>query len=259
MKIYHSFWEHGWNNLNEDLYNLHKLSVLTALKSYGNITLITTEKGKEFLGDLPYTNIELFEEEIPIYLKDVWSISKLYAYQQITKKEEPFFHIDYDVFLFKKLPDWFESGDVCVQHIENYEQIEKYYYTDVFFKKCPNKYLVKEEIQQAYNMGIFGGNNIITISNYVKESFKLLYDTDNLKEYWLKDLNISHCSKAVILEQWYLIYTLRYDKVKVTTLLDENNDINEQANKLGYCHVWGAKSDEVIKEKIKKKIKNYIL
>ena len=51
MKIYHSYWEYGWNSFDERLYNMHRLSVLCALKNYGNITLITTEKGKKILGD----------------------------------------------------------------------------------------------------------------------------------------------------------------------------------------------------------------
>lgn len=119
MKIYHSFWDLGYKNLDSNLYAMHKLSVLTALKNYGNITLITTPKGKEFLKDIPYTNIELFEEEIPSNFSRVWTMSKLFAFKQIANKNEPFLHIDYDVFLFKKLPEYFINGQIVCQNIED--------------------------------------------------------------------------------------------------------------------------------------------
>lgn len=57
MKIYHSFWDYGYRELTNDLYNMHKLSALLALENYDNIHLITTEKGKEFLEGIPYTSV----------------------------------------------------------------------------------------------------------------------------------------------------------------------------------------------------------
>jgi len=256
MKLYHSFWEHGWNNMTQELYELHKLSVIAALESYGNITLITTEVGKKFLGDLPYTNIEFFEEEIPIEYKDTWGISKMFAYKQLCRKNEPFMHVDYDVFLFKKLPDWLEKSEVFYQSIENGNQVDSFYGLEYFFSDCKNLYLSDVKINQAFNMGIFGGNNIEAIDYYLDESFKLLFDEDN-KSYWLTpNPNIMHCSKAVILEQWYIISCFENINIKATSLF-KDWPTEEEAIEYGYCHVWGAKNDKNIIAKIKNKIIKY--
>lgn len=91
MKIYHSFWDKGYTNIDHKLYLMHKLSVLSTLESHGNIHLITTENGKKFLGGLPYTSIEIFEDEIDEKYKRVWAISKLCAYKQILKKKNLLF------------------------------------------------------------------------------------------------------------------------------------------------------------------------
>lgn len=256
MKIYHSYWEYGWNSFDERLYNMHRLSVLCALKNYGNITLITTEKGKKILGDLPYTNIELYDDNIPTDFSTVWSVNKLYAYKQIAKKNEPFFHIDYDVFLFKKLPEWFEKSKIVFQHIESNLNDNEFYNIDYFFKKCKNTYLAKYKNNYAYNLAIFGGNDFKSIEYYVDKSFELLFDQNNIENYWLNhNLPIMHCSKTVILEQWYLTYCLENLNIKPTPLLPDNNKLDEDAVKYGFCHVWGAKHNQEIHDKIKNKIK----
>ena len=256
MKIYHSFWENGWNGkLNDTLYNMHKLSVLTALRSYGNIHLITTEKGRDFLSDLPYTSIELFEDTPPIELNDVWSISKIHAYKQICKKNDPFFHIDYDVFLFNRMPEWFEQAEVVFQHIED-KQSMPYYELKYIFERCKNTFLAKKNRNFALNMGIFGGNNIKAIEFYTDECFKIVYNKYNFQNYWAyKDLPIPYGSKAVALEQWYITFCLDHMKVTPTALLRGNElKMDEKSREYGYCHVWGAKHSDQVHDLIKYKI-----
>lgn len=256
MKIYHSFWEEGWNNFDEKVYNMHKLSVLLALKNYGNITLITTPKGKELLSSIPYTNIELFDPEVDLDLKQTWSISKLFAYRQIIEKNEPFFHIDYDVFLFNRLPDWFENSKIGFQHNENSEYIDEYYKFDIFFENCKNTYNADKSIKYAYNLGLFGGTDIESMTFYINSAFEVLYDEENQKEYWLKEgLPLYHGTKATIIEQWYLACCLNKLGVTATPLLSDNHKLNDDAIKLGYCHVWGAKHKNEVHKKIKNKIK----
>lgn len=258
MKIYHSFWDGGYKTLDANVYNMHKLSVLTALKNYGNITLITTEKGREFLGSLPYTSIELFEEEIPDNLKATWSISKIYAYKQIAKKGEPFFHIDYDVFIFKKLPEWFENSEVVCQHFESEYELISTYNLEIFSKKCPNKYFFDGTVDYACNAGILGGNNMSAIIFYVDEVIKLLTDKDNIENYWENNnLNINYWSKAVIAEQLYIVYCLEKLNIKPTPLFKNGWPSEEKAIEIGYTHLMGSKNNFGISTKIEKKIKQY--
>lgn len=256
MKIYHSFWEEGWNNFDEKVYNMHKLSALLALKNYGNITLITTNIGKELLSTIPYTNIELFDPEVDLNFKQTWSISKLFAYRQIIKKNEPFFHIDYDVFLFKKMPNWFETAKVVYQHNEDSKYLNEYYKFDMFFQNCKNTYNSNPSINYAYNLGIFGGTDIKSISFYIESAFELLYDSENKKNYWFnEEIPLYHGTKATIVEQWYLACCLNKLGVMPTPLLPDNYKLNDDAIKLGYCHVWGAKHKEEVHKKIANKIK----
>lgn len=254
MDIYHSFWDKGWNSLDENLYNMHKLSVLTALKNYGNIHLITTEEGKKFLGDLPYTSIEIYEEELPIHLKDAWSLSKIYAYKQIAKKNRPFFHIDYDVFLFKRLPEYYENSEIIYQHVEKGTQVDICYGLDEFHENCSNKYLGHTSNREAYNMAIFGGQHIEAVKFYSDEAIKLLNDENNIERFWRNfHLKIPHCARAVLLEQWYVKCCMDHLGVNAVPLL-QGHHLDNEGTALGYCHVWGSKHDQTIHEKIKRKI-----
>jgi hypothetical protein len=261
MKIYHSFWEGGYKVIDENLYNMHKLSVLTALKNYGNITLITTKKGKEIFGDLPYTNIELFEKEIPIGYRRVWSLSKLFAYQQICKKNEPFLHIDYDVFLFKKFSDETLKGGIICQSIEDKGWIETSYRLNEFNSQCKNKYLYKlhKDVDFAYNVGVFGGSDIQSINFYVDEALKLLFDKEN-KHWWINYNVDNWWVYAVILEQFYLAVCLKHLNVEQPTLIFPKDYLigDEQfSKKIGYTHLMGQKNVAETLLKVKNKIKQY--
>ena len=262
MKIYHSFWDYGYRELTNDLYNMHKLSALLALENYDNIHLITTEKGKEFLGGIPYTSVSIFDEDIDTKLKETWSISKIYAYQQILKQNKPFLHIDYDVFLFKRLPDWIEKSEIAVQHLEDVDILKKYYNIDVFENKCPNLFLYNKDIKKAANMGIFGGNNLDAIGFYVDETLKLFNDVDNRKSFWLpKNVGLTyHNAKAILLEQFYLMNCLETIEIKTTPLF--KNLINgwpteKDATEYGYTHLLGSKGNIELMKQIENTILKY--
>ena len=262
MKIYHSFWDYGYRELTKDLYNMHKLSALLALENYGNIHLITTEKGKIFLRDIPYTSVSIFNEEIDIKLKETWSISKIYAYKQILEKQKPFLHIDYDVFLFKKLPKWVDRSEVIVQHLEDLEILKNFYNIKVFEKKCPNLFLYDKNIKTAANMGIFGGNNLEAINFYVKESLKLVNDVENKNNFWLpKNIGLSyHNAKAILLEQFYLINCLKKINVIPTPLFEDLSNgwpKETDATKYGYTHLLGSKGNLKLMKQIENTISKY--
>ncbi len=252
MKIYHSYWEGGWRSMDVDTYNMHKLSVLAALKSHGNIHLITTPKGKEYLGDLPYTSIELFEENINNDYWRIWAISKLYAYKQIIKKNEPFLHIDYDVFLFKKLPQEILKGETIFQNKEGEHCIRGSYDYDNFVKKCKYKPLFDEKVMFAYNAGVFGGNDMNILKFCVDNIFDLIFHKDNETFFKTDSLDITW-AYSVLTEQMYLAMCLEHLDVK-PTLLFPNDDFDKISKELGYTHLMGKKSKKQIGQQILKKI-----
>ena len=271
----------GYKGLSQDIYDLHRLSVLSALKSYGNIHLITTKKGKDFLGSLPYTSIEIFDSPFFSNLSssgdlspynNVWSLSKLIAYKQISNRNEPFLHIDYDVFLFKKLPDHITKGEIICQHIENRNIINHVYFLPVFEVLCKNKYFYNPDIDWGANCGVFGGTNFEFINFYVDSAFNLLMDHSNI-EYWSRGhelaQQISHQWKwtwqAGLLEQLWLSQCLSYKNIN-PSLIFELKDYdslehfsaltNELSTKMGYTHLIAySKESPAIMEMVRKKIK----
>ena len=282
MRIYHSFWERGYKGINQNIYDLHKLSVLSALQSYGNITLITTQEGKKFLGDLPYTSIEIFENEhfpnISINgdlspYNNVWSLSKLIAYKQIAKKGTPFLHIDYDVFLFKRLPNNLEQGEIICQHIENTKILNHIYFIPIFEELCKNKLFYDPCLNFSLNCGIFGGSNYNFIDFYVDTAIQLLIDGQN-QEYWMNSSNIINQIftekkwewqwQAGILEQLWLSQCLRFKKIKPSLLFDitEYESLehfsqltSEVSKTLGYTHLIAySKDNPKIMEAVRRKI-----
>jgi hypothetical protein len=305
MDIYHSFCHYGLNkNKLIGIKKLHEMSVECALHSYGNIHLITTLEGKEFLKDIPYTSVEIFDENIEqIDLSmtelvgeypDVWALSKMIAYYQIAKKKKPFFHIDYDVFLFNRLPEEYNTADLVVQHIENTNMINFYYDLDQFEKHVGDKFFYDPNKKLAFNCGIFGGNNFDAIISYFQESMKLLLSPKN-EVYWkyykkiiqskylkiydengyqeksfnplnpttdyIANANLSSC----ILEQFWLYQFCEHIKLK-PKLIFENIDyrtwpdfydqIKDRSRELGYVHLMGAlKYETQILDMIEGKIK----
>jgi hypothetical protein len=255
MDFYHSFWEFGYNKMDENLHNLHELSLRCCLKNHGNIHLITTPKGKEFLGDLPYTSIEIFENEIDPKYSRFWALSKIYAFGQIAKKQKPFIHLDYDVFLFKPLPEKILNSRVCAQEIE-VEKIQKVYEIEKFNKVCNNKYLMENNKSDcAYNTGIFGGDDLEFIKFYVEEVLKLVEDPENFdlfdKEYFNRGVRLS-----TILEQYYLAICVSHLNIDVGVLFKHPNEY-DKALEIGYTHLMGAKNSQKVLKAVKDKIVEY--
>ena len=257
MKIYHSFWDLGYSELTNELYDMHKLSALLALKNYGNITLITTKKGLDFLKGIPYTNVELFEEEIESNLKNTWSISKIYAYKQIIKKRETFLHIDYDVFLFKKLPKWFEESKILTQSIEDFKRVKSSYDLDNFFNECPNTNIMNENIKYSCNMGIFGGSDFDFFNFYIKKALNLMLNEENRVNYW-ENKNLKTNARSIILEQYMLVNCLEFLNKKMTTLFKTAEPKENEAKELGYTHLLNSKSNKLTQERIKKTLAMYV-
>lgn len=255
MNFYHSFWEFGYNKMDENLYNLHKLSVLSCLKSHGNIHLITTPLGKKFLGDLPYTSIRLFESSIDPNMSEFWSISKIHAYKQILNENLPFIHLDYDVFLFKKLPDYILEAGICAQETEKISLSKK---LDIqnFTSVCQIGYMLDDFlIDSELNTGIFGGNDIESIRFYCDEVLKICEDPKNIKIFDRK-LFKNKWSLSTILEQCYLSLVTKSLNKNVEVLFKSPSEYDKSLD-LGYTHLMGSKKSKNVIDAVQKKILEY--
>lgn len=64
---------------------------------------------------LPFTSVKTTLDNIPDTFKGFWALGKLYAY---AVQDKPFIHIDNDVILWEKLPDWALNAPLLVQQEE---------------------------------------------------------------------------------------------------------------------------------------------
>jgi hypothetical protein len=174
----------------------------------------------------------------------------------LSKKGDPFIHIDYDVLLWKKLPKKILSAEVFVQCPED---VYKHgYHVDKVLNNCPNLYFLKENNpDKAYNMGIFGGNDLDFIYNYSNQAIKFASDEKNFhfwQEYNSPELAANW--KACIVEQLFLAAAALSLNKKITCLFNLWPSERKCEN-AGYTHLMFDKSLPIVKKRIKQLAKIY--
>jgi hypothetical protein len=203
--------------------------------------LVTDDLGKTLLVDelgLEYDDVNLKLNDVKAD-SDVWSIGKLYAFQQ----RKPFLHVDFDAYLFKPLTEKFLTAKIVAANDESnytiYNNIiaqlksgVKVY--DNVYKQAFHDFNQKQSVN-SINMGVFGGTDIRTINEYAEKSLKM-YD---LNKKWLSKSNRSGLTCFV--EQIYLRYYLQEKGIKPTFLLEGNwnnaKEHNEDAAEKGFTHL----------------------
>jgi len=253
MIAYMSYWS-GGDKLglpSEFTINLFKLSVFFAKKIFNDIHLITDSRSIPYFENIGFSSISTELDIVNCDYSKVWSLGKLYAYKLISEKQIPFIHIDHDVFLLNKLDERILKADVFAQSPEN---IIKYFYQiDKLIENCSNLHDIDEfrELDLAYNVGIFGGNDLLFINEYAKKSIDFVLDPHN-KYYWLEFDSLKTWSKSVIAEQFYLSVMIEKNQKKIELLFPDGWPKN-------YIHFMGAKSSQNIRSKINLLIKKYKL
>ena len=170
----------GWLNQESHLMSW-ALSCLSISKHY-DVALYTDTEGKHMLVDrlkLPYKEVHVVYEDLAV-LPHHWAIAKIKTY---TLQEEPFIHVDGDIYIPNPLPDDILKAGLVAQ---NREIGTKYYrrMVDRMLSfgtiKLP-RYIeqgLEEESISSYNMGIFGGNDVDFIHEYCDEALRFVRDND---------------------------------------------------------------------------------
>lgn len=137
---------------------------------------MTDDQGAEFLVELlklPYakvsTQLNALQDLAP-YQPHIWSFGKVYAY---TLQQEPFLHLDGDVFLWKPFPDDMLRQPIVVQQLENQNQFHESVFSDVrgsLGEFPPYEQGAYSSILSQYNMGVFGGSDLAHIHTYAQDS-----------------------------------------------------------------------------------------
>lgn len=254
MKIIQSFWSgnltdftnnYGWLSYK---YNWMSwiLSCHQLVKFHKDVELYTDRFGYEILItklQLPYTKVHLVLDDLNGYHKDLWAISKIKVYQM---QNEPFLHIDGDVFVWDSLADKFKNTAVLTQNLE----ITSDFYVKMWNEISPELLYMPVEIEHyhnhpnnfACNMGVVGGNDINFFKEYSERSIDFV------------DKNINASSKINCLNfnlffEQILFYQFAKNKdIEVKFLFDEIYDDGEyvgfaefhEVPDKKYLHLLGA-------------------
>jgi hypothetical protein len=254
MKIVQSFWSGNQKDINnsygwfEPRYNWTSwiLSCHQLVKHYDHVELYTDDFGFEILINklqLPYTKVHVVLNELDVYPKDLWAIAKIKVY---SLQDEPFIHVDGDVFIWDKFPDELIKSNLITQ---NLEQTTDYYRT-MWRQISPKlKYLPSEllpfhnaETNLCANMGIIGGNDLIFIREYAKKAFEFVNKNISISN----EINLFNFN--VFFEQVLFFELSVLESKKVSFLFDEIWDDNlyvgfgefhDIPHKRNYLHLLG--------------------
>jgi hypothetical protein len=161
------------------------LSVETARRHFGGTRLVTDAAGLKMLVDgvgLTFDDVRQDLSEIEDYDPGWWVLGKVQAFRT---QDEPFVHIDNDVFLWSGLPERLTSADVFAQNPEHFTDDSDYYQLAALetLRRCPHGWLPKEVEwcrslygvhQRSLNTGIYGGHRVDFIQYCAELLFEML-------------------------------------------------------------------------------------
>lgn len=229
------------------------LSCLQLQRLHKKVDLYCNSKAASLLKDelgLPYANVFVTHDGLNVVNEKLWALPKVFTY---SLQDEPFLHIDGDVFLFKELPaSLLESGLIA----QNIEEASNYYLSTqmglmkylTYFPNCVRNDFNSAIPIKAVNAGILGGNNIA----FIKEYSTLAFEYVNRNAENLSLINVDRFN--VFFEQ-HLFYSLATEKglpiaflFKDTIMANEYQhlgDFHEVPCKKNYLHLLGQyKRDE---------------
>jgi len=167
------------------------LSVELARRHYPDTCLITDDEGAAMLVDglgLRFGSVSLALNALTDHAPDWWAIGKLYAY---AAQEQPFVHIDSDVFLWEPLPHALQQAPVFAQHPE-YTPFGRSFYRPEsieFDIRRHDGWMPEEFVSyipiggelKAENCGIIGGTRTDFIRHYAGQAIRFIEHPANQK------------------------------------------------------------------------------
>ena len=183
MRVVQTFWtgkrenpaleSYGWSRPEYHMMSW-VLSASLLRKHYDNLTLYTDEAGYDLLINqlgLPYTDVKVELDSLNPYHADLWALSKIYTY---SRQNEPFLHVDGDVFTWRPFPAELMTSPLIAQNLENGGE----YYADILRGLHQNLSYFPEAIRShkgksvlSYNAGIIGGCDYEFYKRYADEAF----------------------------------------------------------------------------------------
>lgn len=256
----------GWEWCNERSHLLAwVLSVELARRHYPETVLVTDTLGAQLLVErlgLEFSEVILaldaLDEHDPIW----WMRGKLEAYHL---QQRPFIHLDYDVFLWKPLPDRVVCAPVFAQNPEEAATGQDCYEPNlvesVVFSQ-PDGWIPPEwtwyrssgQPQRAACCGFVGGNDVEFLRNYAKTAMAVVDKPSNRRALETLENRQKH---NPLFEQFVLCACAAYHSVGIEYLFqgwDVARDPRSAAE-AGYTHlIANAKSDLVLTHKLERRV-----
>jgi len=249
-------WAHDWFH-----WLAWGLSVHTAAQHYPETRLVTDSRGAHVLIDLldlPFRHVSTSLDALSDADPDWWALGKLEAYRL---QERPFVHLDTDVFLWKRLPDFLEQAPVFAQNPEPVISGMTCYAPAVIEQALNGMDALPPEWRwyrailgpsRAECCGILGGQRVDFIRYYATTALRLLRDNGNARRLHSIPDKPSH---MILAEQYLLSACIDYHRDRVESpFSDVSIDylfadlatayLPEAAMQAGYTHLAaGAKKN----------------
>jgi len=195
MRIVQSFWSGDQDILQNNFgwfsaqYHLMAwaLSCLKLKAHYDDVHLYTDTKGYKFLIEqlgLPYKSVKICYDSIPHYSENLWVLPKILTY---AAQQEPFIHVDGDVFIWEKFPEEMEKASLLAQNFEisteYYENALRHIENDLNYLPDFLRESLRESPIPSYNAGVLGGSDLAFFREYAQTALDLVdrnYDKNQL-------------------------------------------------------------------------------
>lgn len=220
-------------------------SVRLSKQNFKKVVLVTDSWAWENLFkdlNLPFDEVKLSLDEIE-HSTDIWSVSKAYA---VLEMNEPFVHVDSDVYVWKPLSTTFLNSKVLVQDAEgkiDRDQYTLYLGLEWDYKKYlngRNKYLnnsnLKDREIYAWNCGIVGGTDVEFLHKWAAEMIRI----SNLYDLLIKQKNYRNSYLVVWVEQTLLLLMAEHHNVEVVPILNHREELQDF-----YTHLMGSSKRDV--------------
>lgn len=257
-KISENRFHGGWPHVKYHLLSL-AYSCMQLSRFYKKLSLVTDEIGYNILIDtlqLPYTDVSVKLDTLNGYDPQLWSIGKVYTY---SLQNEPFLHVDGDVYIWEPFGKEIESAELVAQSLEHNFDYYKSIKAELIEKNCYvpaviTKITEQENEANAYNAGVFGGGNIDFFKSFIAEIETFLKNNTPCFQYLeVGKLNaffeqqLFYCMS----KEWNLkvnCVSNIIDKKKLDFMLTDPGRFAKTPGNVKYMHMYGndAKNDPQI-------------
>lgn len=227
MKIVFTFWSRAkpFTQISF-LKEMAAVSNFFAQKHGYETVLYTDDLGENFLYKIPYNNIlRLPDNILNKFPNCIWNMGKVLTTSYIN---EPFIHLDLDLFLYKPIKEEFFKKEAVFFHEEIWMD-KTLLDTSFIIKKFPKNLINKS--YRSYNCAMFGGTNYKAFNQAAKEvCMFIIENADFLNKMHIqqeklknKGLVDNHLYLSYLVEQLWIPNLLKNNGINIDIIL---NDVN---------------------------------